>query len=151
MIEDEKEFEERVIFENDSFLVFIPFFAAYPFGVNVVAKGNISSFEDFDEKITEDFALLLRNLTGAFDLIYNKPFPYMMGIYSTPVNSPEYDGAEQYYRFHLKFFPPLRGENSIKYNATSETGAWVHGNPRRVEETAGEVREAYRRFLENDK
>lgn len=151
MIEDEKKFEERVIFENDSFLVFIPFFAAYPFGVNVVAKDNISSFEDFDEKIIEDFAFLLKNLTGAFDLIYNKPFPYMMGIYSIPVNSPEYEYAKKYYRFHLKFFPPLRGENSIKYNATSETGAWVHGNPRRVEETAGEVREAYRRFLENEK
>lgn len=150
IIEDEKEFEERVIFENKSFLVFIPFFAAYPFGVNVVAKGEVSSFEDFDDDLVSDFAEVLKNLTGAFDLVYDKPFPYMMGIYQIPVNSPEYEDANRYFRFHLKFFPPLRGENSIKYNATSETGAWVHGNPRRVEETAGEVRKAYRRFLENE-
>lgn len=151
IIEDEKDFEERVIFENENFLVFIPFYAAYPFGVNVVAKKEIGSFEEFDEELIKDFSVTLRDLTGAFDLIYNKPFPYMMGIYQIPVNSLEYEDASKYYRFHLKFFPPLRGENSIKYNATSETGAWVHGNPRRVEETAGEVREAYRRFLENEK
>lgn len=148
MIEDEKEFEDRIIAENDSFIVFIPFFAAYPFGAYIVAKDKIGSFEDFSDKEVSDFAEILRNLVGGFDKVYDKPFPYMMGIYQIPVNSEEYEGAEDYFRFHVKFFPPLRGENSIKYNATSETGAWVHGNPRKVEDTAKELREAYGRFVD---
>lgn len=148
IIAEEKAFEKRLICENDSFIVFLPFFANYPFETYIVSKKKVTSFEDFNDKIVSDFALILRNLTGAFDMVYNKPFPYMMAIYQKPVNSPEYNGVEDFYRFNVKFFPPLRGENSIKYNASSETAAWVHGNPRRVEETAEELRKAYRRFLD---
>lgn len=147
IIEDERDFKERIIFENDSFIVLLPFFANYPFETYIIAKDKIGSFSDFTDKTVADFARTLKDLTGAFDLVYNKPFPYMMAIYQVPVNSKEYEGAEDFYRFNVKFFPPLRGENSIKYNASSETAAWVHGNPRRVEETAGELREAYRSFI----
>lgn len=148
MIKDERAFGDRIIAENDSFIVFIPFFAAYPFGAYIVAKDNLGSFEDFSDKEISDFGEILRNLVGAFDKIYDKPFPYMMGIYQIPINSETYSNGEKYYRFHVKFFPPLRGENSVKYNASSETGAWVHGNPRRVEDTAQELKEAFRRFVD---
>lgn len=144
LIKEERAFKERIIFENDSFIVFLPFFANYPFETYIVAKDKISSFSDFTDKTVSDFAKTLKELTKAFDYVYNKPFPYMMAIYQEPVNSPEYAGAHDFYRFNVKFFPPLRGENSIKYNASSETAAWVHGNPRRVEETAEELRRAYR-------
>ncbi|MDO5028625.1 MAG: galactose-1-phosphate uridylyltransferase [Bacillota bacterium] len=147
IIKDEKDFEKRIVFENDSFIVLLPFFANYPFETYIIAKDKISSFSDFNDKLVTDFARTLKELTGAFDQVYNKAFPYMMAIYQEPVNSPEYEGAKDFYRFNVKFFPPLRGENSIKYNASSETAAWVHGNPRRVEETAEELRRAYRSFI----
>lgn len=47
----------------------------------------------------------------------------------------------------MKFFPPLRAENAIKYCASSETAAFVHGNPRNVEETAKELIAANARYL----
>lgn len=144
LIKEERAFKERIIFENDSFIVFLPFFANYPFETYIVAKDKISSFSDFNDQTVSDFAKTLKELTKAFDYVYNKPFPYMMAIYQEPVNSLEYPGAKDFYRFNVKFFPPLRGANSIKYNASSETAAWVHGNPRRVEETAEELRRAYR-------
>ncbi len=147
IIEEERNFFERIIFENDSFIVLIPFFANYPFETYIIAKGDVASFEDFDEKITLDFARNLRDLSGAFDKVYEKAFPYMMGIYQVPVNTEKYKDSKTYYRFNVKFFPPLRGENSIKYNASSETAVWVHGNPRRVEETAMELRQAYEKFV----
>lgn len=149
MIDEEIEFKDRLVYENDSFIAFIPFFSPYPFGVYIVSKADIGSFEEFDEKLTSDFAEILKTLTGGFDKIYDKPFPYMMCIYQLPVNSEEYENSKDFYRFNVKFFPPLRGENAIKFNASSETGAWAHGNPRRVEETAGEVREAIKRFLDD--
>lgn len=51
-----------------------------------------------------------------------------------------------YYHFHVKFFPPLRGENSIKWNASSETAAWAKTNPRIPEETAIELQQAYEKY-----
>ncbi len=150
MIQDEIAFKERVIWENEHFIVFIPFFAEYPFGTYILPKTHLSSFAEFDDAIIASFAEVLKRLTAAFDALYDWKFPYMMCIYNKPVNSDEtYPGAEDYYHFHVKLFPPLRGANAIKWNASSETGAWVHGNPRKVEETAEELRAAFRKAEEH--
>ncbi len=142
-IRDEETLEEdRIIIENDSFIGFIPFFCEYPFGVYIMPKSDIYSFKDFDDKIRLDFAKILKHMQSAFDVLYAKSFPYMMCVYNSPVNSDEYNDSDNYSLFHVKFFPPLRGENSIKWNASSETGAWAAGNPRKVEETAVELRKA---------
>lgn len=142
---------KRIIIENDSFVAFLPFYTDYPFGVYIAPKlDNIYTFEDFTDKISTDFATILKETLGTFDALYNKPFPYMMGIYQTPVNSKLEEESKKYYNFHVKFFPPLRGENSIKWNASSETAAWAKTNPRKVEETSEELRQAYKKYKENE-
>lgn len=102
---------------------------------------------DFTEREKDNFAAILRDITGTFDTLYNRLFPYMMAIHQAPVNSPEYGNYDDYFHFHVEFYPPLRSEDRIKYNASSETGAWANCNPRSVEETAIELREAYERFI----
>lgn len=147
MLEEEEAFQDRMLWANDHFAAFIPFFCEYPYGVYLLPKVPLSSLADFEEEHIASFAEALKVITGSFDLLFDKKFPYMMCLYNAPVNSDDtYPGADQYYRFHVKFFPPLRGENAIKWNASSETGAWVHGNPRKVEETAQELKEAIARF-----
>lgn len=148
---EEKRSGKRVIFENEDFLVYLPFFTDYPYGVYIVAKSQLGSFSDFSDLQKKRFSQTLKRVTGMFDCLFDKKFPYMMGIYQTPVNSEEHRKAKDYYRFHIKFYPPMRGEKSIKYNASSETGAWANANPRIVEETAVELREALNIFLESGK
>lgn len=69
-------------------------------------------------------------------------------MYQNPVNSGDYSKD---YHFHIEFFPPMRSEKKIKYNASSETGAWAHCNPTAPEEKAIELREAYKRFMDSQK
>lgn len=97
----------------------------------------------------KSFAKTLKTLTGSFDLVYDRDFPYMMCVYQYTVNSQKYKDADKYYRFHVKFYPPLRGKNSIKYNASSQTGAFAHGNPMKVEETAQVLKDAVERYTKN--
>ncbi|MFC4804351.1 galactose-1-phosphate uridylyltransferase [Filifactor villosus] len=151
MNKEEKRSGKRVIFENEDFLVYLPFFTDYPYGVYIVSKSDLGSFSDFSESQKKVFSETLKKVTGMFDSLFDKKFPYMMGIYQVPVNSEAYKDAKDYYRFHIKFYPPMRGEKSIKYNASSETGAWANANPRVVEETAVELREALNKFLESGK
>jgi UDPglucose--hexose-1-phosphate uridylyltransferase len=54
---------------------------------------------------------------------------------------------DEYYRFHIEFYPPLRAPGTIKYYASSEMGAWAAANTRCVEETAVELRAAIETFL----
>jgi len=69
----------------------------------------------------------------------------MMCLHQNAVNSGDYS---DFYHFHIEFFPPMRAHDKVKYNASSETGAWAHANPTKPEEKAEELRVAYRKFKE---
>lgn len=138
----------RVIMENDDFVAFLPFYTDYPYGAYIVTKKDLHNFSEFTEENKKNFASILKNLLGTFDCIFDRPFPYMMGIYQDALHDEEFADCHNYYHFNVKFFPPLRGANSIKWNASSETCAWAKTNPNVVEKTAEEMRQAFKRFKE---
>ncbi|MFM7021960.1 MAG: galactose-1-phosphate uridylyltransferase [Flavobacteriales bacterium] len=146
--EEEIKVGSRLLFENDSFLSFLPFFTDYPYGVFISSKKKKGSFLDFTEKEKMDLAAMLKAVCGGLDTLFNKPFPYMMCVHQTPFNSEEYNNSEEYFNFHIEFYPPLRNENTIKFYASSEMGAWAATNTREVEDTAKELRSAIHKFLD---
>lgn len=136
----EKAHQKRVVLETKSFISYIPYFTDYPFGVFIVSKklrGNIAQFTKA-EKL--DLAIVLKKITKAFDKIYNRPFPFMMCIHQTPVNMAQYSTANNYYAFHIEFYPPLRAADKIKWYAGSEMGAGAAANPLDVDECAAVLR-----------
>ncbi|CAM2756716.1 galactose-1-phosphate uridylyltransferase [Hathewaya histolytica] len=147
MNKEEVDFKSRIVMENEDFIAYIPFFTDYPYGIFIVAKDHYSKIIDFDERAKNNFADILRKVSGTFDALFDRVFPYMMCIHQAPVNSEEYGNYDDYYHFHVEFYPPLRSQDKIKFNASSETGAWAACNPRAVEETAQELRDAYKRFM----
>ncbi|HEX2926647.1 MAG TPA: galactose-1-phosphate uridylyltransferase [Ruminiclostridium sp.] len=147
MNQEEKEFAQRVISENDSFIAYLPFFTDYPYGVFIVSKKHKGNLTEFSAQEKRDLACMLKNITGAFDNLFNRLFPYMMCFHQTPVNCENYINAERYYHFHIEFYPPLRQAAKIKFYASSEMGAWAACNPLTVERTADNLRAAYVRFI----
>jgi len=150
MNQEEVKFGKRIVAENESFLVYLPYFTDYPYGIFIVHKSLIGSLTQFSEKEKQDLAEILKNSTGALDTLFDKPFPYMMCIHQTPVNTEEYADCDLYYRFHIEFYPPLRDANRVKFYASSEMGAWAAANTRAVEETAEELRIAYKKFIDKN-
>jgi UDPglucose--hexose-1-phosphate uridylyltransferase len=146
LLRDEEADGRRVILANDSFVAFVPSFSDYPYGVFIESRTHRGSFVDFTDNERADLARILKYLTGGFDLLFHRRFPYMMCIHQTPVNSPEYAGCEQWYHFHIEFYPPLRNATAVKYYASSEMGAWAACNTTRVEETAQALAAACRKF-----
>ncbi|HWR43982.1 galactose-1-phosphate uridylyltransferase [Sporomusa sp.] len=147
MNKEETDYKQRIIAENNSFLAYLPFFTDYPYGVFIVSKQHKGNITQLDRAEKRDLAEMLKNITGAFDALFDKLFPYMMCIHQTPVNSAEYADAVGYYHFHIEFYPPLREANKIKFYASSEMGAWAACNPMAVEETAVTLKKAYMRFV----
>lgn len=147
MNQEEAQFSERIIFENASFYAYIPFFTDYPYGVFISAKNHRNYIHDLNEQERTDLSEILKIVTGSFDKIFDRPFPYMMVVHQNPINSPEYDGIENYFHLHFEFYTPLRSAKLIKYYASSESGAWAAANVAAVEKTAAEVRCAKLAFL----
>jgi UDPglucose--hexose-1-phosphate uridylyltransferase len=126
----------RIVAENDSFAVVIPFFARWPYETHVYSKRHFQALTDMPETEMKDLASILKTVLVAFDELFKKSFPYMMVMHQRPVDGRPYD----FYHFHIEFYPPLRSANRLKYLAGSETGAGMFINDTLPEETAAELR-----------
>ncbi|CAA7601397.1 UDP-glucose-hexose-1-phosphate uridylyltransferase [Acididesulfobacillus acetoxydans] len=141
----EEEFGKRIIYENEHFVAYLPFFTDYPFGLFIVSKAHRTGLDEFTEAEKRSLALSLKEMIGAMDTLFDRPFPYMMVLHQRAAHE---DETRDYYHFHIEFYPPLREESKIKYYASSEMGAWAACNTQAVEQTAEALRQAYQKYLE---
>lgn len=148
MVQSELEFKERVIIENEHFVTYLPFYTAYPYGVQIASKAHKQNLTEFTENEKKSLAEILKATVGTLDNLFDMKFPYMMCMYQNPVNCGE--DTSDYYHFRIEFFPPMRSKDKIKFCASSETGVWAHCNPTAPEAVAEELKEAYKKYLASD-
>lgn len=104
--------KERIVVENDSFLVVVPYWALWPFETLVVSKEHLTSVADFSKKHKQDLAAILKKLTTKYDNLFNTSFPYSMGLHQAPVNCSEEERHNSW--FHMHFYPPLLRSATVK-------------------------------------
>lgn len=142
MLENEIKEDKRIIFRNEHFTVFLPFYTEYPYGVYIMSNEHKQYITEFTQEQRKTLAVTIRDTAGTLDHLFDYPFPYMMCMHNAPVNS----GAVENFHFHIEFFPPMRSADKQKFNASSETGAWAHCNPTCPEDAAEELRQAYKKY-----
>lgn len=143
MLKAEIDFNERIIFKNKYFTVFLPFFCEYPYGVYIISNIHKNYITEFSKEESDMLGITIKQTIGMLDSLFDIQFPYMMAMHNAPVNTDDND-----LHFHIEFFPPMRSSDKQKFNASSETGAWAHCNPTRPEDTAKELQIAYKKFME---
>lgn len=148
MREQEEAFGKRIIFKNEDFTVFLPFFTEYPYGVYIMSNAHKNNISEFTQSERASLAKTLKETCGMLDSLFGYKFPYMMCMHNAPVNLDD-DMVSDAYHFHIEFFPPMRSADKQKFNASSETGVWAHCNPTCPETTAEELRQAHKRFCES--
>lgn len=144
MLKEEAAAKTRVIFENEDFVVFLPFFTEYPYGMYIAAKAHKQSLDQFTGRERDNLAKAIRETAGTLDALFDYTFPYMMCMHQSPVNG---EDTGDYYHFHIEFFPPMRSRDKQKFNASSETGAWAHCNTTAPEAASEELRAAHQKFI----
>lgn len=100
---------ERIVFENDEFVVLVPFWALWPFETMLLPKAAAPWLHN---SLTSDhlFAQALKKITSAYDHVFDTPFPYSAGIHTAPYDGQEYPG----WHWHMHFYPPLLRSATIK-------------------------------------
>lgn len=104
--------KERIVCENDSFLVVVPYWAVWPFETMVLSKRRIPSLNQFTDKEREDLASIIRNLTIRYDNLFETSFPYSMGLHQASLNATE--GELKAAWFHMHFYPPLLRSATVR-------------------------------------
>ena len=99
----EQERKERIICENDAFVVVIPFWAVWPFETLVISKRHFAAMDQLSPEESRLLADVLRGITTRYDNLFETFFPYSMGFHQRPTN----DGSHPEWHFHAHYFPPL--------------------------------------------
>jgi len=136
IIKAEQEDGRRIIFENDSAIAFLPYFARYAYEVFVAPKATHPSLATLSDAEARDFAEALKRVLVKFDNLWQMPFPYVMPLHQAPTDGGQYSG----FHFHIEFHPPLRKPNLLKYLAGPEIGGGNFLSDTAPEEKAAELR-----------
>ena len=145
---EEKCFGARVVFENSSFIAYIPFFAESPHGVFIAAKQHRNYLSDLSDSERDDLAESLKVVAGAFSRIADRAFPYTMVIHQNPVNSPEFDDLKEAYHLHIEFYSSHRGKKMK--NSSPDSGTWNATNGSTAEKASLETRVAKLAYLADE-
>ncbi|KFY83367.1 hypothetical protein V500_10079, partial [Pseudogymnoascus sp. VKM F-4518 (FW-2643)] len=101
----EMEKEERIVFQNASFLVVCPWWAVWPFETLVLAKSHKRALVDLDDAEKLDFAEAIAEVTRRYDNLFETSFPYSSGIHQAPLEGTEEEINASH--LHMHFYPPL--------------------------------------------
>lgn len=104
--------QTRLVTENDSFIVIVPYWAVWPFETLVISKQHVPSVDKFDAKQRSDLASIIKELTTKYDNLFETSFPYSMGIHQAPLNARGEECENSW--FHMHFYPPLLRSASVK-------------------------------------
>jgi UDPglucose--hexose-1-phosphate uridylyltransferase len=123
-LKQELEKQERIIFENDDFVVLVPFWAVWPFEAMIVPKQVQPDILAMDSKESLNFGEAISVLTKAYDKLFNTSFPYSSGIHQAPTNGQD----NSHWHWHMSFYPPLLRSASVK---KFMVGYEMFGSPQR--------------------
>jgi UDPglucose--hexose-1-phosphate uridylyltransferase len=130
----ELEARERVVLENESWVVLVPFWAVWPFETMLLPRHTVPGFSELSEKERDGLATILQQLTAAYNRVFDAPFPYSMGFHPAPCDGE--DHAE--WVLHAHFYPPLLRSATVR---KFMVGFELLGSPQRdiTAETAAEI------------
>jgi len=121
---------DRLVLENESFVVAVPFAARWPFEVAVRARrhglGRLGQLVPEEQR---DLALALRDVARRYDALFGFPLPYMLVAQEAPNEQPDW---------HLAFglYPLHRAPGVMKIRAGVETGLGLFLNDVAPEDAA---------------
>ncbi len=106
----ELEQRQRIVCENDEFVVLVPFWAVWPFETLVLSRTHLGSLDAFNAAQQRGLAGILKQLTSIYDRLFSTSFPYTMGFHQRPTDGEQYPE----WHFHGHFYPPLLRSATVR-------------------------------------
>lgn len=106
----EVEKQERVVCQNNHWVVVVPYWAAWPFETLLLPLFDVQSLDSISDQQTESLAEIIGEITTRYDNLFETSFPYSMGWHSAPFDNQ----AHPEWTLHAHFFPPLLRSASVR-------------------------------------
>ncbi len=106
----EAEQRERIVVENDDWMVVVPYWALWPFETLVLPRRQVSRITELTDSERDSLADLLRRHTIRYDNLFETSFPYSMGWHGAPFG----EGDWSHWTLHAHYYPPLLRSATVK-------------------------------------
>lgn len=123
-LKQELKAKERIIYENNHFVILTPFWAIWPFETMIAPKKKYPNISEISIEESLEFADAISKITKAYDKLFECSFPYSSGIHQAPTNG----NSNEHWHFHMSFYPPLLRSATIK---KFMVGYEMFGSPQR--------------------
>lgn len=101
---------ERIIFENNHFVVLVPFWAVWPFETMIIPKRAMARITEMTPDERNAFADAYQRMACRYDNLFEVSFPYSAGIHQAPSDQEEHPE----WHWHMVFYPPLLRSATVK-------------------------------------
>jgi UDPglucose--hexose-1-phosphate uridylyltransferase len=102
--------KERVVSENQDWIVIVPFWAAWPYETLLLPKFSCARITELTMTAQKSLAMILRDITTRYDNLFACSFPYSMGWHGAPF----IEGDVRHWQLHAHFYPPLLRSASVR-------------------------------------
>jgi len=104
---------ERIVVENDNWVVVVPYWAVWPYEILLLPRRHIARLPDLSASDRDALANVLKSLLVRYDNLFEISFPYSMGWHGAPTG--ELKGTVEYYwQLHAHFYPPLLRSATVR-------------------------------------
>jgi len=101
---------ERIVFDNDHFLVLVPFWAVWPFETMIIPKRAMARITEMTSDERDAFADAYKRMAVRYDNLFEVSFPYSAGLHQAPSD----DQPHPEWHWHMVFYPPLLRSATVK-------------------------------------
>lgn len=112
-ISKEMNIKERVVVENEEWLVVVPFWAVWPYETMILPKKHVIRFPDLSAAQKTALADIMKRITIKYDNLFQVSFPYSMGWHGAPTGK-ELNKDMRHWVFHGIYYPPLLRSATVK-------------------------------------
>src|SRR5580698_6976831 len=127
VVEDELLDGRRILVENRDFVLFVPFFARFPYETQIYARRHVASLTALSEAESKSLAETISLIRKKYDALFGFPMPLMMVVHQDA-------------HFYIEFLPLQRSATKLKYLAAVESASWTFLNDVVPEEAAIRLR-----------
>jgi UDPglucose--hexose-1-phosphate uridylyltransferase len=123
-LRQELEANERIIYQNNHFVVLTPFWAIWPFETMILPKKQHANITEISDQESLSFSDAISKITKAYDQLFQCSLPYSSGIHQSPTNGK----PNKHWHWHMSFYPPLLRSATVK---KFMVGYEMFGSPQR--------------------
>ncbi|MEM6821627.1 MAG: UDP-glucose--hexose-1-phosphate uridylyltransferase [Verrucomicrobiota bacterium] len=109
-LEAELKKEERIICENENWVVMVPYWAVWPYETLLLPKKPVKRLPELDCNQRSDLAEIMKRFLTRYDNLFKTSFPYSMGWHGAPFQQE----ATDHWQLHAHFYPPLLRSATVK-------------------------------------